>query len=168
MYNLHALLRKALEMCDKEGIPYRTISSIKMNGRLSRAWGRCKHKRGSDIFTIEICKTIADDTITPESGALAIILHEIIHTCEGCWNHGSLFKSYGDRFTKYGYTDIGNACTDAVALQMDVEKYELSKKYICKCERCGYTITQNKASHFITHMSSYTHTGCGGHFIRVK
>lgn len=167
MYNLVKILDKALSLCDKENIPYGEITSITVNKRLSKAWGRCIHRSGSTTYQIEVRKIIADSKTTPEKAIMEVVLHEIIHTCEGCWNHGELFKSYGSRFAKYGY-NVGNAKTSVDSTEIDINTYVEKCKYAVRCPKCGFTIAKDRMCGIIKYPNFYTHTKCGETFVRFK
>lgn len=167
MYNLEKLLSKALDICDKENIPYRNITEIKVNNRLSKSWGRCLTKNHTD-FWIEIKGKICDEKVTPnENGLLEIILHEVIHTCEGCWNHGKLFKEYGGRLEKYGY-NVGKSTTSAAALQLDNTAYKETFKYAIQCTGCGNIIYKDKMMDFVRFPHFYSCKKCGKTFTRIR
>lgn len=168
MYNLRAMLNKALEICAKEGIPYGEITGIKVNDRITKALGRCtRHKQGGVVtFSIDIKRSITDDKITPETGIMSIICHEIIHTCEGCFNHGKLFNSYGERLKKYGYDTQGTS--------LSMEKFCVSKeaylqtfKYQVRCKKCGNVWGKNRMDSLIKYPSIYS-CKCGGTLERIK
>lgn len=168
MYNLNGLLEKALYYCTLENIPFRKITHITVNNRLSKAWGRCLSKSGSGRYWIEVRGIIADDKITPEKSAMEIILHEVIHTCEGCWNHGALFKEYSKRLEKYGYYNVGGASTTIAAMNIDNEVYTEKCKYEVRCTKCGYAIGKNRMCNLIKYASSHTHNRCNAPFERVR
>ena len=167
MHDINLLLKKALSICDKENIPYGNITGISINNRLSKALGRCMRKGNTDNYSIELRNIIADDTITPEHGALEIILHEIIHTCKGCWNHGDLFNSYGARLAKHGYGTQGST-KNMDSLNLNMDNYIKAAKYICKCEKCGHIEVRQRKCKFTDEPQNFIHKSCGGSFIRVK
>lgn len=167
MYDIKSLLLKALVVCDTEGIPYRKITDISVNKRLSKAWGRCIKDAETGNFSIELREVVTDENITAEKGIMSIILHEVIHTCEGCWNHGIKFNSYGDRLLKYGY-DTQNATKSMEKLGVDREKCVNSMRYVCRCKKCGILEGRQRMCKFINEPQNFTHKGCGGTFERIK
>ena len=167
MHDIKALLLKALVICDKENIPYRKITGIKVNNRLSKSWGRCNLDTKTGSFSIELRNVIADDSITPEKGTLEIILHEVIHTCEGCFNHGALFNAYGERLLKYGYDTQGRT-KNKEKLNLNMTNYMAQAKYICKCQKCGFEETRQRMCKFVKEPENFLHKHCGGTFMRIK
>ena len=167
MYDLNAMLNKGKSLLDKGGIPYGKIFGIKVNNRLSRRWGRCIRKTGSSGYWIELRKILADDTVTSEKGIMDVILHEMIHTCEGCWNHGTLFNEYGKRLEKYGY-DTQGSTTSAEKLQLNMVAYTENMRYAVQCPVCKYTIYRDRMCDMIRYPEFYAHTKCGKSFVRIK
>ena len=168
-WNLDELFKKALEICDAEEIPYRKINSIKANNRLTKSWGRCLTRYHTE-FDIEVRGKILNKSLFPdERGIMEVILHEIIHTCPDCWNHGALFKEYGGRLEKYGY-NVGSATTNPEKLGADSIAYSAAFRYMVKCPKCGYTIGKDKMCDLIKYPSIYSHTPCGNdsHFVRIR
>lgn len=166
MKDLNALLEKSLAMCDAVGIPYGKITSIGINNRLSRCWGRCLTKDYKHYW-IEIQGKFAKDEFSTDDAVIAVIIHEIIHTCDGCWNHGEKFLSYGRRITeKYG---IKVSATDSAEnLTINVIEWKNSKRYAATCAKCGYVSYKDRMCDLIRYPMMYTHKDCGGRFERTK
>lgn len=165
MKDLNKLLDSALAMCDEVGIPYGTIRIITLNNRLSRAWGRCLSQDGGKTFWIEIQGKFAQDEFSTDKAVIAVIIHEIIHTCEGCWNHGSQFMAYGKRIAdRFG---INVAATDSPEnLIVDSIAWNQSKKYEVKC-KCR-SIYKDRMCDIIKFPHTYTCKLCHGSFKRVR
>ena len=93
-------LQKLFEECKKEldyiGIEYGYIESIIINNRAKKRWGQCKITYRSScwqnrVFSINISERLLRDDIT-DNACKNTIMHEILHTCENCFNHGSEWK----------------------------------------------------------------------------
>lgn len=165
MKNLNELLKEAMEKCTTVGIPYGNITEIKLNNRLSKCWGRCLTKNHKD-FWIEINGKFAKDEFSTNDAIIAVICHEIIHTCDGCWNHGYKFMQYGKLLTD-AYGIKVSATDSAENLTVDSIAWNASKKYAVKCE-CGTTIYKDRMCDLIRYPSYYRCTKCNGKFERVK
>lgn len=165
MKDLYKLFDSALAMCDEVGIPYGTIFNIRINNRLSRAWGRCLSQDGRKTFWIEIQGKFAKDEFSTDKAVIAVIIHEIIHTCEGCWNHGAQFMEYGQRITdRFG---IKVAAHDSAEdLTVDSIAWNASKKYEVKCN-CR-SICKDRMCDIIKYPHTYTCRLCHGNFERVR
>ena len=152
-------------MCRDCNIPYRNITEIKLNNRLSKSWGRCLTKNHKD-FWIEIQGKFAQERFSTENQVMEVICHEIIHTCEGCWNHGELFHSYGQRLTeKYGI----HVATTAGAEQLTIDSiaWKNSFRYMVACP-CGNSYSHDRMCDLIRNPQLYKCSKCGGNFERIK
>jgi len=169
MRNLEILLAKVLEMCDNAGIPYRKIDSIKYNNRFSRHWGCCYRNTINDNvhFRIEISGKLGKEDFFPdESAIIQTIMHEVIHTCVDCFDHGQMFQYYGGiAREKYGI-DITRT-TSAKSKNADIAFY-MSYKYVLKCESCGNLIYMGRSCDLTAHPEHYKCAKCGGKIIRIK
>ena len=101
MRNLYQYARRVMEMMDKISIPYNRPYEWKVNTRALRRWG-CTHKKEFGYW-IDINQILLDESV-PESELISTIAHELCHTCDGCMNHGNLWKIYANKFQNaYGY-----------------------------------------------------------------
>lgn len=87
--------------------------------------GTCKKLNNSDFdFEIRITKLISNETSLKNT-----IAHEVLHTVEGCFNHGKKWKAMAEKVnSKYGYniTRLG-----------DVSETISTPKYLVVCKNCG-------------------------------
>ena len=140
------------------------ITGIEVNSRLSRALGRCCARYGYDGYTyrIEINPCILanglEDRISKNT-----IMHELIHTCDGCLNHGYEFQRRAVMVNrKLGYnvhtTTDGNALEAAgVVLKHAADNYGIV------CKKCGVVVQKRKRwSSTLENIGNYRHHGCGG------
>lgn len=126
MKDLDLLSLECFRICNDLEIPFADEIEIKWNGRISRKWGYCR-KTGNH-YDISIARRLDDDAI-PDEKVMSVILHEILHTCPGCMNHGKLWKSYGKLIKHIYHIKIK---TTSSAEDLNVEN-----KYIIKCRNCG-------------------------------
>ena len=121
-------------VCDDVNIPYRDIVNIKVNTRAKTRWGLCK-SLGGDKFEIEI----SDRLLQPGVSSLALmntLLHEILHTCYGCMNHGKQWKAYAQRLNNIGYNI--KRCTSSAEKNIPEVQLKREYKYKVICNKCGY------------------------------
>lgn len=157
---------EALEIARECGLKPGIITDVKVNGRLSRSLGRCRKSQGWRGYHIEISKQVVEHC--DRNFIVQTLLHEIIHTCEGCWNHGANFEAAGARImAKYPEYKISQT-NDPVMENKYGEDYLRSQKYLLKCEKCGMVYGKSRMSDFVRHPEFYTHKGCGGNFTRIK
>lgn len=83
-----------LKELDKLNIPYGKIKNFTVNTRAKKRWGQCT-KTEDGVFIIEISIRLLDES-TPLISLKETLYHEILHTCNGCMNHGSLWKMYAE------------------------------------------------------------------------
>ena len=94
------------------------------------------------------------------------IVHELIHTVEGCFNHGKEFQSLANWLSRVYDIELGTrASKKEMALS---EEYRIAKaKYIIRCKKCGQTILRERATCLVKLPMAYS-CGCGGELIRIK
>lgn len=94
------------------------------------------------------------------------IVHELIHTVEGCFNHGPKFQEIARILSSAYDIELGTrASKNEMALS---EEYRISKaKYIIRCKKCGQTILRERATRIVKLPMTYS-CGCGGDLERIK
>ena len=92
MLNLRKLYMKCVAELESIGMDYSDkIINVKVNGRLKATLGRCVFDRRSGYYTIEVAPCMLGDDVEVEA-VKDTIIHELIHTCPGCMNHGTEWK----------------------------------------------------------------------------
>lgn len=152
------------------GIVPGDIKRIVTNNRTKNRWGQCRRtlnrSTGKVEYEIEIGEWMTDEKF-PETLIRNTIAHEILHSCEGCMNHGAKWHGYAMTMNnKYGYDIQTYATKEEMAMRNEVEP--IKYKYTFKCEKCGEIIGQHRACKFTKHPEKYQHTGCGGKFVKIK
>lgn len=127
MKNLYELFEQAKQICVSLNIPINNNTTIKYNGRIKNSWGYCKCINGQ--YEINIMRLLGkDDTISIDT-VMGIILHELIHTCPNCMNHGKLWKLYKNRIEKnYAYK---------IYVKCNANDLNIKPRYMIKCRKCG-------------------------------
>lgn len=148
MKDLKKLMKECLAECDKANIPYGDIVDVVINTRAKKRWGRCSKKPYG--FVIEVNQQLLDDKITDVSTKTTII-HEIIHTCPGCMNHGEKWKKWADVMNKkYGYNITRTTSAEDKGIERTIEDY----KYTITCAKCGCTSYYMRKSRVVEHITS--------------
>lgn len=154
-------------VCKREladlNIPLSIVDSVAVNSRLERSWGRCR--RLGNQFRIELSYKLMK-TATIE-GIDMVMYHELLHTCIGCFNHGSLWKQYAFVVCQSKGIHISRL-TSADELGVDVQVLLDQGYFACQCVYCGNVVTRKSKCRFINHPEWYSCSNCGGDFVRIS
>lgn len=129
-------VRKARAICDELQMPI----SQNVKWTIFREWhnyGRCIHYK-DDHYVIKINTVyFKKDDERYRKYLLSTIIHELIHSIEGCMNHGENFLKYADIVNqKYGEGFITPINSSNIL--------EENAKYIFRCNNCGQIVTYNR------------------------
>ena len=122
---LDAYVREKAGDLKSIGIATGNIVDVKINTRATRRLGLCRKE--PDGYVIEISKFILNDINTLEN----TVYHELLHTVEGCMNHGSKWKGLAEKVNKVYNTNISR--TSAATDEMKQE-YINKIKYKATCQ----------------------------------
>ena len=93
----------------------------------------------------------------------ATLLHELLHTCYGCQNHGKRWKAYAQRVGEA----LGVEITRTVPLEGPAQPLRQEPvKYLLQCQSCGRLIPRRRLSKAVKYPSRYR-CPCGGKLRRV-
>lgn len=161
---LNAMFNKALKIADECGLKYGTITEIKINSRLTRTLGVC-NPGPNETYWIEVNKNVLEKC--NDDFIMETILHEIVHTCPGCWNHGKEFKETGMQITrKYPQFKITRTA-NAQAACADGIRFNPKEKYVLKCEKCKREFSYSRMTKAVKYPWAYR-CKCGGDLVRIK
>jgi predicted SprT family Zn-dependent metalloprotease len=143
------------------GIPISTsIEDIIINTRAKSRFGACKAKKnklGIKKFTIEISEEVLE---CETKDLAAIIIHELLHTCKGCFNHGNKWKLYCEQVEqKLGYKITRTTKYEDLGLERPKEKEEI--KYLVKCSGCGAEFPRKRMCNLVKTPERYRCGKCG-------
>jgi predicted SprT family Zn-dependent metalloprotease len=143
------------------------------NNRVTKSYGRCFVQRNrytgdSWVTKIELSTKLFGCSSREE--IKNTVMHDAIHAipeCHGQGHKGAWKRIANEVNRKYGY-DIsrtnGREDTEAYAEFIAQNR----SNYTVKCEKCGHEWHYQRMSNCVKNPSRYTHTGCGGHLVRVK
>jgi predicted SprT family Zn-dependent metalloprotease len=147
------------------GIKYGNVRNWSVNTRAKSRLGQCK-KVGIDTFDINISERLLEDNLDIQI-ALNTIMHEMLHTIPGCFNHGKKWKTYASyinqKLPQYNITRV--AVNDSVGVHTEHEKPVFN--YVLRCSGCGQEIKRQRKSKVITNYKKYRCGKCGGRFERM-
>lgn len=96
-----------------------------------------------------------------EKAVMNTLIHELIHTCPGCMNHGSKWQSYGNQVRlKFGY-DIKRCGGDKDGEPSLRQAANVVYKHKVVCTKCGRYWLRTRDSNLTMYPESY-HCCCGG------
>ena len=170
MKNLYKLFNECKTEITNCGYDIGCVRNVKSNARFTRRLGQTsivdepyswdENRRRFDIEISE--KVLVDDY--PTIYTKEVILHELIHTLPGCFNHGERFKAVARTLNmKYGYNISRVASSSSVAcLAPQEHKYEI------QCPVCGKIFYRDRMSDFVENPNKYRHSTCGKELVRIK
>lgn len=151
---LNFLLEECLKELETIDIrPYGKILSIRENSRTKSRLGCCRQIKGGLFpqYQLEISIMLKEW----ESQKLKeVIIHEVLHTCKGCLNHGALWKELAAEVNKaYGYS---------IKRTAEPQNPENVYRYRIRCSSCGNTSYRIKKSKIVQKPEIYRCARCGG------
>ena len=155
-----------MSLLDDIGIPYGHITSFKVNTRAAKRWGQCKRVPGG--FEININVALLDER-NNEDGLINTILHELLHSCEGCMNHGEKWKRYANRvYSAYGIHIKRCSSSDEKGVLEETRPLCVREPaYAVKCAKCGSIIRRTRKSKVIQHPEMFRCGKCYGSLYAV-
>lgn len=104
MKDFHKLIDESINEVKAAGITPGNIVNWRINTRAKSRWGLCKKLNDGTGFEIQIAHILLVSDDVSEKACKTTIIHEILHTCEGCKGHTGLWKQYAAIMNeKYGY-----------------------------------------------------------------
>ncbi|HZK02005.1 MAG TPA: SprT-like domain-containing protein [Anaerovoracaceae bacterium] len=164
-YNLKALLAKAHQMVEGVGIPLTPLAHITLKTSDSRRrWGYCSRQKNNNNFIIGISnKTI----LLGSDAVLQVLVHELLHTVDGCFNHGAKWKMHASIINKnYGMNvsrvnSAEDMCEKEVANAI-MEADKKAAKYRIYCPTCGQEIFRFRKCKLVSLVDFYKCGKCMG------
>lgn len=176
MRNLEEYVNRCIKELEEIGLECGNISEIKVNTRAKKRWGQCK--RIPNGYQININVALLDER-SDERGLKETIIHELLHSCKGCMNHGENWKRLADAVNEiYGYNikRCNSAEEKGVSKEVRAEygynpnshvSVNHSTNYTIKCGHCGHTYTRTRKSKVVQHPEHYRCGYCGGNLILI-
>lgn len=138
MKDLQLLAQRAMDELDVIGVPYGYVEKFEVNTRAKSRWGRCRRKNG--IFSIDINVELLQDNVADES-ALDTLIHELLHTCPNCLNHGKEWQQWAelvnDCYACYNISRCSSAEEKGVDIEYHRQRRQTPFKWTIECEDCG-------------------------------
>lgn len=166
MRNLNLIAKECMEMLDGLGIEYGNIKEFKVNTRAHSRWGQCKRVIGG--YSININVALLDER-NDINGLKNTILHELLHSCDGCMNHGEKWKAMARKVNDaYGYNIKRTSSSSEKGVDKELNKHtEIVYRYAVQCKECGHIYKRSKMSNVIKHPDDYRCAHCHGKLKRI-
>lgn len=163
-HRINDLMEEAAGELLRIGIkPARNISGICENRRAKKRLGCCKLEKNGlrRTFRIEISTVLAEAS---DKVLKQVILHELLHTCPGCFNHGEKWKKLAEQVNyAYGYCIQRLSTPEELGMAaMEREGQRLVYKYRIRCKKCGTASYRMRKSRVVEKPQKYRCAKCGG------
>lgn len=157
MKNLNEIYEKCVKKLNAIGITPGNVVSVTPNTRRMTAWGLCRKSYGT--CKIEISSILLDDSVADKS-VETVMMHELLHTVDGCVGHGAEWKRLAAKVNAaYGY-NVKRTNTPAEYGVNDVRV--VGMKYKIQCVDCGTTAYRARKSNVTKDPNHYRCAICGG------
>ena len=165
MRDLNKVAKECMKELDAIGIKYGAITEFVVNTRAKKRWGQCRRVPGG--FSINISIRLLDESV-PIDGLKNTIIHELLHSCKNCQNHGEMWKRQAAKVNKYyGYGIKRCSSSEEKGVPEEIrEQKDIKHKFVCK--DCGQVILRTRESRFTKNYESYACGRCGGTFSKVS
>lgn len=157
---LNELLIELSKKLKDVGIPISTsIYGIKINKRAKARVGACKinKERGKVEFLIEISSMVLH---CKKEEIETIIIHELLHTCKDCFNHGKKWKEY----CLIVKDQLGYEITSTInyeKLGLEKERTKKGTVYVVSCSGCGQEYMRKRICPLVRNPENYKCGKCG-------
>lgn len=114
------------------------IVRVVVNGRLRTTLGVCNRSRmaGFFMFTIDINPALLADNVD-DMEVKDTIIHEMLHTCPDCFDHGYEWKRRADRVNRMLGYHVSRTASRANLEAANVKVKREEFKYALECIECG-------------------------------
>ena len=161
MKDINMLYKNCVCKLDDINIKVGNIRGVKVNTRAKSRLGRCtkKNSRCEDAYyIIEICSDLLDDSM-PDKTAETTMLHELLHTCDGCMNHGYRWQALANKVNNtYGYNVKRTTSYEEAGIK-DMRIRTAKHKIVC--EKCGKAVYRMRESKLTKYPNCFR-CQCGG------
>lgn len=159
MKDLKMVANECMSMLDEIGIEYGNVTSWEINTRAIKRWGQCRKRNGN--YTISIASKLLEDSVDIKA-LETTVLHELLHTVNGCMNHGYNWQNVANKVnSRYGYNIKRTTSNE----EKGIERTPYT--YMVKCKDCGREIGRYKMSNVIQRPQNYRCGSCGGKLERI-
>lgn len=162
MKNLNKLVNECKADLNAIGIPYSSnIYQVKVNTRAKKRWGLCR--KTAYGYQIEVSYRLMDDSVD-DNATKDTIIHELLHTCDGCMNHGSRWQMYANKVNR-AYSQYNIQTTTSCE---EKQVAEMEPTYTIGCPCCGARWNYMRKTRAVSCPGAYQCGKCHEKLVRVK
>lgn len=161
---LTILLQEVIQEARALQIPVSSLieEKVKVNGRPKKRFGCCRKKQNG--FEIEVSRFLLEEEGCSEKILKGVLAHEVLHTCPGCYEHGTRWKTYAAQMNQaYGYRI--KRVNSFAEMGMPQREAELTGRrqirYVIQCKKCGRQYPRQRFTCVMQKISAYR-CQCGG------
>lgn len=159
MHNLKAISRWAEHVLISLDIPYCPPAELRINTRARTRYGQCR--KTPEGFSINISEVLLKNS-SDLRALQTTLLHELLHTCPGCMNHGPLWQYYADKVN--AATGLHISTTVDFSREYGLPDLRKEKtpvyRYLLYCPHCDQQWPYQKRSKAITYPALYACPDC--------
>jgi len=145
----------AKSIMDSLNIPY-VDCDIKVSYRMTRTWGYCHLDGYTHKYDITISHRLLKDEVDDDA-LMNTLIHEYLHTCPKCMNHGKLWKHYAEMINSKYHYHIKTRTSSAEKGIVDERK----PKYVIECPHCHKQSYYYRKSSVVTAALNNRRLTCG-------
>ncbi len=149
------------------GIPAVRPERFEINHRARKRFGQCRRERFPGGFTVSVMAALLEEG--HEDALRSVLLHELLHTCPGCMNHGARWKRYAAKAGKELGVDLKrtNSFREYGLAETEADPRKKAVKHLFVCVGCGAEIPRVRESVFTKNYRKYRCAKCGGTFRKI-
>lgn len=164
MKNFQNLYLECMQELRDIGIEHGCVSKWEINTRAKKRWGQCE-SLGHGYYSINISVRLLADEVD-DIATKTTILHELLHTCDGCMNHGKEWLRLANKVNRaYGYNIKRTTSWEEKGID---KPDEIKPKYAIACPCCGTTWNYIRMTKAVQFPNLYRCGKCGVDLVRVK
>lgn len=165
MRNLHQITSKCMDELEAIGIELGRVENVIVNTRAVNRWGQCK-RLASGGYEINISSRLLDENV-PEISLKNTVIHELLHTCRNCMNHGAEWKYLAQKVNRaYPQYNIKRTASSE-EYHVQTASVVRKPKYAYECIKCKKQIFRYRESEFTRNVGNYRCASCHGKFQRI-
>lgn len=166
MRKINAVTAEYMEMLDNIGINHGITKEFVPSTRATRRWRQCR-KLPDSRYSININADLLDER-NDVNNLKNTLIHELLHSVDGCMNHGENCKRAANKvYLAYGIDITRSSSAEDKQAVYVRNKAVSTNLYVLECEKCHQMIRRQKMSKAIQHPERYR-CRCGGTLKRVQ